>query len=165
MADPTHKIKINSMLQNDIAYTFNVSPSDSHQYYRSNSLNRFSDFYKSTFQLFKKYVLDYADINLVPEISSKGRIHYHGTIKFKDTVSYHLVGAYHLQQATNIEIDTIDNLDNWHKYMYKDKTLIMPFIKNLHLPYQINNKNILKYISSLNKNSSNDPKINIMKAF
>ncbi len=145
LADPTNKILKNSMFKNDTLYCFNVSPSDAHQHYRSNSINRFNDFYKSTFSLFEKYVLDYAEIDLVPEISSKGRIHFHGTIKFTDSVTYHLVGAYHFQQATNIDIDTIDNIDNWNKYKYKDKSLMSPFLKKLKLPYKITNSAIRKY--------------------
>ncbi len=147
MADPTNKIKKSGMLQNNIYYSCTMSPSDQHQFFRSNSLQRVSLFYKDTFGLLSSFVLDYATLKLVLEITSRGRLHYHGTIMFHDSFGYHLNGAYHLSQSMNVDIDTIDNMDNWERYYLKDKNIMYSSIKKLKLPYTITNNVIKKFLN------------------
>lgn len=81
--------------------------------------------------------LHYCNICLYPEISSMGRFHFHGIIEITDIVHFYLCDMPLLKHDSSFEIDTIDNYENWMspKYVFKCKSVMMPFCESHQLPY------------------------------
>lgn len=63
--------------------------------------------------------LRYSTIDIIPEISSQGRIHFHGTIKLGSIVSFFLEDIPVLKKHGTYEIDVINNPDTWTVYVMK----------------------------------------------
>jgi hypothetical protein len=102
----------------DTKYTFTVSPCDDHQYF--NEDDREEKFRK----LFKMYFKKWININvfLYPELSPRGRLHFHGTIMFKTEKSikkFFLFYVSDILRKSQIEIDTIGDADTWRIYCSK----------------------------------------------
>lgn len=77
------------------------------------------------FMLVSSYVygklknINHIECYLYPEISGKGRIHFHGKIKIIDVIDFYLYGVYKLMLIGHIEIDTIKDVKVWDTYMTK----------------------------------------------
>lgn len=102
----------------NVPYTFTVSPSDDYQYF--NEDDREDKFYK----LWKMYFRKWIDINvyLHPELSPRGRLHFHGTILFKTEKAikkFYLFYVSDILRKSQIEIDTITDPDKWSLYCAK----------------------------------------------
>lgn len=87
-------------------------------------------------EVFRK--LKYCKIHLAHEISSTGKFHLHGYIKIQNPIKFTLFDFYHLKQDGVLEIDTINDSDVWHTYVYKQKTIMTEFLKEQKVPYEIN---------------------------
>lgn len=119
-------------------YTFTISPEDSMQYWQEpNSLQREKKFYEQWTVFLKKHVAAYADYKLHVEISRSGRLHMHGVIKFLSIKDFFLYSIQKLQNRAQIEIDSIEDMDVWTKYITKQQVMFPKLIEN-HAVYMVN---------------------------
>lgn len=63
-------------------------------------------------------------IELYPEISSLGRVHYHGILKVYDIFEFYLKDIPMLKDICSFEIDKIDSMETWIKYCTKQKSIM-----------------------------------------
>lgn len=99
-------------------YSFTVSPCDDYQYF--NEDDREDKFRK----MFKMYFKKWKSINvyLYPELSPRGRLHFHGTLLFKTEKSiktFYLFYISDILRKAQIEIDTIGDEEKWRLYCVK----------------------------------------------
>lgn len=94
----------------------------------------------------KKYIVPYMKIvELYPEFSSKGRLHYHGIILFKThrmCVDWYY--KYQHIQGLNIKIDTIKDMKVWKAYMTKQIEYMSSYIT----PYRLTEAILVKHAYS-----------------
>lgn len=105
-------------------YSFNLNPSDEHQYFSKES-NRIRDVgrYFSTYLV----TLFTAHCEVYMEISRTGRLHFHGIITFNttnDIRQFYIEAIHNLLKQCTIEIDTIKDMDIWRTYITKCQSLI-----------------------------------------
>lgn len=95
---------------------------------------------------------------MYPEISPKGRIHYHGIINLYDSFEFysHIIPL--LNEVCMFEIDTIDDMDYWESYIQKDRNIMEPGLTSHKIPYELTSQiNIKKWdtpIINIRKNIS-----------
>lgn len=93
--------------------------------------------------MLKAYVSPYIDIvDLYPELSPSGRLHYHGRVRFNNyeqVVSWYF--THHKINGLNISLDTISDSKIWTKYILKQKKLLKPIMET----YKLTEKNIMKF--------------------
>lgn len=84
------------------------------------------------------------NLNLVlairPELSKKGRLHYHGTIQFLDSASiiqfyYNTYFKQSIQQSVNLLIGIIGDFNSWDIYCKKQRLHMKAFCQSLNLKY------------------------------
>lgn len=63
--------------------------------------------------------INHIECYLYPEISGKGRIHFHGKIRISDIPDFYLYGVYKLFLIGHTEIDTIKDMVVWDTYITK----------------------------------------------
>lgn len=89
-------------------YAITIGPSDGHQYFKS--LNRMEDF-RNYWRLFVLHNNPkHCHMVLHPEVSSGGRLHFHGTIKFssrKSLLDFYVRTLPALRDRATYEIDTM----------------------------------------------------------
>jgi len=87
------------------------------------------------FMLVSSYVygalkkINHITCQLYPEISGKGRIHFHGRIRIHDITDFFIYGVYKLFNIGHIEIDTISDSEVWEKYITKSKSYMEDLLK------------------------------------
>lgn len=74
-------------------------------------------------------------VSLRPELSGKGRLHYHGTVQFTDHKS--IVSFYYekyfkqeVQGSANILLTAIDDYSAWHEYITKQREWMKPWCQD-----------------------------------
>lgn len=73
------------------------------------------------------------EIWALPEVSPKGRAHFHGTIKFiGSTLNFYLIDIHKLMGFGSLKIATIADIDVWENYCYKQTALMRPFCEDVH---------------------------------
>lgn len=72
-------------------------------------------------------------IQLVPEVSPLGRIHYHGFIYVYDIVEFRMYDVPRMLELGTIYIVPVD--DCWLGYMYKDYHIMFPYCVEHNLKY------------------------------
>lgn len=88
-----------------------------------------------------KTISPYVQYYMVPEISPKGRLHYHGTIRFtahRDIFSFYYNILPVLAEDCSIEIDTIKDINEWNKYIIKQQRYSFIYHEEL-MPYACHN--------------------------
>lgn len=75
------------------------------------------------------------NITAVPELSSKGRLHYHGIIKIKCKYKFFLVDLQDLMYKGTLEIDHMNDPTVWRTYMYKGHNYMRELMNSLTIPY------------------------------
>lgn len=84
--------------------------------------------------------LRYAEIDIVTEISSKGRLHYHGYIYILDPVNFIFYDLRKLKHYGTYEIDHINNEDVWRTYVYKQQEYMEKWCKLNDMSYRLKSK-------------------------
>lgn len=118
----------------NIPYAITVNPCDDHQYFKLDTSSRIE-----SCKIFMIHCIDNmaaTPIILYPEVSSKGRIHWHGLIKFKtypDVLKFFITHVPGLLSKASIEIDTISDPHVWDEYCTKQKSLFDWSIQNYSL--------------------------------
>lgn len=88
--------------------------------------------YVGFFQKLRKY----ANFEMIPELSSSGKLHYHGTLTPKAYST--IIPLYQLLNQTDasIELRQITNPHHWYIYIRKQQHLIRPLMERNLLPYK-----------------------------
>lgn len=133
---PTKNFKNKEMLSAQ-TYSFTLNPSDKHQYWNE-KLRRFEKVVTNIKKLLG-FIL-YAEYELYPEISIKGRVHFHGYLSVLDPVNFLLYDVKKLETCSIYEIDTIANPEVWRSYIQKDKKKMKSYCSFKNYPYQLSNK-------------------------
>lgn len=118
-------------VQLNVLYTFNLSPSDDHQFYNKPDDGRV----KSMIRWFTTYVVSLftARVDVYMEISRSGRLHFHGTIEFRnlnEIREFYLHAIHDIVKHSHLEIDTIVDPFIWHNYCIKSQHIIKCNIKS-----------------------------------
>lgn len=115
------------------AFTFNPIYGPEHNGYKE-KLECFSEFDKKICNLF---AMKYAEVDMILEVSSSGKLHYHGYICITDIPNFFFYDIPRLRQEGCYEIDTFD--DYWpDTYLIKQKGIMEKWSKTKGLHYRIN---------------------------
>ncbi len=63
-----------------------------------------------------------------PELSCRGRWHYHGRLYITDSFKFHLLTIPYLELHYNVKIKSITNNDAWTDYCLKEEYIMQPSI-------------------------------------
>lgn len=105
--------------------TITLNPAHN-QYYEKGSFERFN-LWTAYVYTYLKQNLNYCDLELFPEISSKGRLHLHGYIKIKLVAEFYLHDVAKLVQFGNVEVDTVKDMQVWDTYVRKQVKVLKSF--------------------------------------
>ncbi len=84
-------------------------------------------------------------VKLYPELSPKGRLHYHGIVRFKDYQQvFDWYYSYHKIEGLMLSLDTIGDDDKWDKYIKKQYKYLHKIIKPYILTPKVMNKLVPK---------------------
>lgn len=117
-------------------YTFTLNPSDSFQYF--GKVARYAKAIRAIQASLES--LTYCEYELYPEVSKKGRIHFHGYIDIIEPARFQLYDVHILTKISIYEIDVLTDPDVWKAYIEKDKKEMLRFAKSIKQPYKISNK-------------------------
>lgn len=111
---PKNQIPEMDSIFTGIAYAFSFNPSDKHQYFgQSNRLNKCVSDLDSIF-LYKSMKYE-----LYPELSRKGRIHFHGYVIFDEPIEGYMYSIPLLLKHGTITIIPIEDSLKWMEYCCK----------------------------------------------
>lgn len=102
-------------------YTFNLNPSEQYEF-EGSPISRWNKCYQNIQGLISRFV-DCATIEGNLEISRSGRVHMHGYIKYKKIADFYLILPM-VSRFAHIEIDTIDDINIWDKYVTKSEDVL-----------------------------------------
>lgn len=141
-AKPKHQLIAPEEVNPSCTYTFTVSPREQYTHSKDLTLEKHL---KQILTIINKLGTnkDYY-FQLYPELSSTGRLHYHGTIKISNPFNFYLNVQKVIDDCT-MEIDTIEDPDIWKQYQLKQQHLW----KDIKYPYPLKWKhsNIIKETS------------------
>lgn len=122
-------------IERDKYYTFTVNPAGLEN----------ADRYSAIMCLAKK-LADKADISLNLELSTRMRLHAHGTIKINNI--HNIIPIYEIlwdaYEHFNIEIDQLKDEKIWREYCNKQKTIMEYYCKRRNWIYHISNISLNK---------------------
>lgn len=72
--------------------------------------------------------LNNCTIDMSPELSRMGRLHFHGVITIDKIIEFYLYDLHKLKDAGTFEIDTIQDIVKWNEYVYKQSKLMIIFL-------------------------------------
>jgi len=151
-------------VKTDVKYAVSLNPCDDCQYW--NVDDRYKKFLAKFFTCMRE--TKYAKYILYPEMSSKGRLHFHGTIEIFDVLNFYLYDLSVLRLFCQYEIDTIQCATTWEKYCTKGKPLLAPYIATMkdcsypviyynHIYFERNNNNKKLFKMSVTKITKKSP--------
>lgn len=98
-------------------YAITINPCDKYQHFKV--LNRIGTCLEDLNKVFMFYKgIDY---EMYPELSSKGRFHWHGKIKIKDKVHFYTTIIPYLISKCTITLKEIGKEEDWEDYCTKQK--------------------------------------------
>lgn len=112
-------------MQVDKPYAFSYNPERQPQERQVPLL--WSPYYNDMSNLF--YSMKHCEINVVSEFGAYGRWHFHGTIYIKDILKFYVYDLPVLRRHGALEIDTIEDMDEWNDYCLKEQLLVDTFLK------------------------------------
>lgn len=124
-----HKLVAPELVSPGLAYAFTFNPA-----HQPADLSAFPDWYRSYQRLFQEW--PGCDIEVVPELSSKGRIHFHGYLTMISPFYFY----FNLKDYTAVgtfELDIINDKGVWYDYVHKQRHVFLPTCQSLNLPYVI----------------------------
>lgn len=134
----------------ETTYTLTLNPDDSHQF--MGKIDRFRKCIKKV--LTKLSFIHHAHYTLTPEISKKGRIHFHGKLTVLHPVDFQLYDVISMMKWSIFEIDDLTHPTVWEAYVKKDLKLIRPYLHQKGIKYKITNsytpKEYIPILDSLN---------------
>ena len=140
---PSDKLRPKRMHPNGELLSITINTNDANQYYSWQTYVRAKNCIRTYYNIVQilKHV---ADITLYPEISKAGRYHMHGTILLNDSFEFYSHVIPLLKAVCNMDIDTIQDPEYWYQYCTKDRYIMESGLEAYGLPYEINNKTLIK---------------------
>lgn len=86
--------------------------------------------------------LRYAYVELYPEISPTGRLHYHGYLIIEDIFGFYSHDIRIISKWGNFKLDTIADLQIWVNYVQKQMSIMQPAFKTCDLAYKVSNQKL-----------------------
>lgn len=102
----------------DTDFSFSFNPVTQH----FDSKERINRVYTDTFKLLCSQPSISGKLRM--EVSSTGRLHFHGTIRILDPKQFYVYTVPILQASGTYEIDTIQNPDEWRTYCEKQESVM-----------------------------------------
>lgn len=131
-----HKCLKPETVETGVAYTFSFNPESQPiiQSFGKMTLTSFTTWSEEIYKMFDRCV--YCIIETYMELSSAGRLHFHGTLKIVNIPKFYYFDLKILKFHGSFEIDTIntDN-DQWDRYCLKQKPFMVPFCEEYGMPY------------------------------
>lgn len=95
-------------------------------------------------EIVKLLMLHNTMINVYPELSRKGRLHYHGTITFTKLlgISNFYFQLYNLTDKVNVLIREIDDGNKWNAYCQKQRDVMEAACIHYAIKYVLNHNNL-----------------------
>lgn len=138
-SNPKHSLVSPEEVNPTLMYTFTISPREQYTHSKDLTLKKHL---KNILKIINKLGThkDY-QFKLYPELSSTGRLHYHGTIKITNPFNFYLNLQKVIDDCT-MEIDSIQDMETWAKYITKQEHLWA----DIKYPYPLkwSDNNILK---------------------
>lgn len=120
-----HKLVKPEDVVETVEYAFTLNPGD--QPNQSGlGVNEFKRWFTAQRISILNILGNYANIDLYPEISSKGRIHFHGFLTIKDIFNFYYKCVPRLMVHYSIEMDTIADRAVWKTYCTKQEEFVQP---------------------------------------
>lgn len=133
----------NNLYERGKYYAVTVNPDDQHQYCgKPDRIQRVRNMYYDTMVSWAQYKIDYKFYTEIsePKMINGGigpRVHLHGWVKFnsnKGIKKFLCDELYKLSRGGIVDIDTIDDLVIWEKYITKQQHIIqLPPLTNLFI--------------------------------
>jgi len=150
---------LKKMQANGTRLSFTLNAADSAQFFNDEMDNRLWSSHVVYNNYVNKMIKPWADNYIMyPEISTKGRIHYHGILTVSAFDKFYLTYARKIEQCEyiNMDLDTLNEEDNkWLEYCTKDRLLMEPLIatRGKGLKYSINHKTACSSLKEINTKS------------
>lgn len=125
------------LLQPGTTYTFTLNPESQPALYQTNKIQKW---YCDIIKDMSKLKACIYELNL--EISKLGRLHYHGWIRITTPWRFYLEDIPYLCTVGSFEIDTISDMDEWQRYMDKNKIEMLQMCNAHNIPLTINAQKI-----------------------
>lgn len=137
-----------------VYYAVSISPNHLMRGMEGNSLvEAVSDLFNQIMPCFAG-----AEYVIRPEISTKSTIlHYHGTIMWKnrmDITNFYWRDIRRLKSMCTFTIKTIDNPDDWHKYVIKQRLHMKDWMQSQNIRYRLTQNNKSPYVKIKNNKVS-----------
>ena len=133
-------------LQQGELYTFSLNPESQPAMYQENKIQKW---YSGIVKDLSK--IKHAEYHLKLEMSRLGRLHYHGTIRVTCVWKFYLEDIAKLCAIGSFEIDGIDSMDEWQRYMDKNEIQMREMCNAHGIPLTIDAKQIKNVVTeSLN---------------
>lgn len=87
--------------------------------------------------------LRYSYVELYPELSPTGRLHYHGYLMMEDIFGFYSHDIKIISKWGNFKLDTIGNLQDWINYVQKQMSIMQPAFKTCDLMYKVCNQKLI----------------------
>jgi len=124
-------------IDTSVWYSISFNPDDNHQYFNEEyilqRLKKFNQYWNVTFN---KYLNNTCYYKLQMEISSRGRLHYHGRINIVNIISF-ICALRMISLHGTYEIDTIKDKEIWDNYCVKQSKLFDKIYEIHNMPEQI----------------------------
>ncbi len=97
--------------------------------------------------MMKSYILPYIDIiEMYPELSSSGRLHYHGIVRFNNIDQiFGWYFAHHKVVGLNMSLDLITDKKIWQTYIHKQEKYMSYVLKKVSHPYKVTSSYLTKF--------------------
>lgn len=116
------------------AFSFNPVEQPSFQRFYNMKLNNMRDWSE---RMKENLQLKYAEVDVVLEISSKSRLHYHGYILVKDIVKFIIHDLSKLREYGTYSIKQIEDDEIWKEYVYKQLRFMKEYAEQNDMTYNI----------------------------
>lgn len=127
----------------DMLYTFSFNPQEQpliENFYRV-TLTRFQSWSETMDSKLKR--MRHCTYKLVLEISTGGRLHYHGWISINNIMGFYLMDLKYLADLGTYEIDNINDFQKWDTYVYKQRSFVEPWTQMEDMKYSITNDKLI----------------------
>lgn len=125
-------------LRVDTPYAFSFNPSaqlEQNPVTDCIRLNAVKNWWLDNERLFKS--LNHSQVKVLPEMSPKGRWHFHGYLYITNIYKFFLRDMPILQRSGTYEIDTIESIPKWEEYINKQQFVIRAGLREDKCEYQI----------------------------
>ncbi|UOF82064.1 rep protein [Circoviridae sp.] len=102
-----------------VFYAITINPNDKHQYFHNPI--RLGNFLTDLKKEYLYKIDGTYEFDVYPEVSSKGRLHWHGFIKVYDKVNFYLFDIPNIIRKGTLVIREMNDEDSWLEYVTKHR--------------------------------------------